>query len=85
LQNSESVSICKSVRTDAGYFETVHVKYSCEINVKSPSDKKDCCISAAVFLAQHCVAFVDSINCTVKIVDTKTRKITCKKLSSEKS
>ncbi|XP_060561568.1 uncharacterized protein LOC132721306 [Ruditapes philippinarum] len=80
LQKSD---IVRNVKTDAGYFNTLCVTYSDEINVKSPTDDSDCCILGAVFIAKHRIAFVDSINCAVKIVDTKTKKITCEKKLSE--
>jgi hypothetical protein len=68
LQNSDIVGTCKSV--------TLHIKYSDEINIKSPSDERSCSIPGAVFITMHCVAVVDSINCAVKIVDTKMKKVT---------
>jgi hypothetical protein len=82
LQNSHFVRI---ERTDKGFFEKLHVRYSDEINVKSLSDQKDCCIPGAVSIAQHCVAVVDSSNKAVKIVDTNTNEISCEKKLFETS
>ncbi|XP_060557234.1 uncharacterized protein LOC132717701 [Ruditapes philippinarum] len=75
--------IVRNVKTDADYFETLHVTYSDEIDVKSLSDKRDCCIPGAVFIAKHRIAVLDSTNRALKIVDTKTKKITCEKKLSE--